>query len=256
MATKTKKAYYDDPLKFYQEPNGDYLAIAPDTLSYYQKNFNKNQYEGRITAIAGNIGSVQTSGISTGFLNSCKEVPRERVPAEWLRAIEGNANTYSQASELDADQYDSEFGEKQKTGAGLMHSDNDLGLKLEPAAGGAHIDGPEAGPSNDELHASGHAENGANGSPVLDGSMKSPERQNVNAIREALEAQVEMEVGKPIEQKQEEMARAEKAKDEKAMHPSIVTDAKEVSAKPGTQIIINVASADAKDAKKTAASDA
>lgn len=81
-----------------------------------------------------------------------------------------------------------------KAGADLMHSDNDLGMKLEPAVGEAHIDGPEAGPSNDELHENAIDLNG--GSPTFDGDMKSPERQNVNAIREALETQVEMEVGK------------------------------------------------------------
>ena len=126
---------------------------------------------------------------------------------------------------------DSDIGTK--TGAELMHSDDDLGNVLEPAA-----QAPQAGPSNDELVENSHAENGL--SPVYDGEMKSPERQNVNAIREAIETQAEMEVGKPIEQKQKEVAVAEEAAAEKAMHPG----ATEVSAKPGTQIIINVASWD------------
>lgn len=125
-----------------------------------------------------------------------------------------------------------------KRGVDLMHSDNDLALKLEPAvAGEVHIEGPEAGASNDELHASGHAENG--GSPVYDGSIKSPERANVNAIREALETQVEMEVGKPLNQKQKEVAIAEEVRDGAAMHPGAGTQA--ISAKPGTQVIINIA---------------
>jgi hypothetical protein len=135
-----------------------------------------------------------------------------------------------------------------KTSAELMHSDNDLNLKMEPATptSAPQVPGPEAGPSNDELHASGHAENGENGSPVFDGKMKHPERQNVNAIREALETQVEMEVGKPIQQKQEEMAIKEKVQDAamaKGLEPGqVAPGAAEVTAKPGTQIIINVAS--------------
>lgn len=61
----------------------------------------------------------------------------------------------------------------------------------------------EAGPANTELQENSHPENG--GSPVLDGDIKSPERPNVNAVREVLETQKEMEVGKPIDQKAEEL---------------------------------------------------
>lgn len=133
------------------------------------------------------------------------------------------------------------WSEFDKQSAELMHSDNDLAMKMEPAvAGEVHIDGPEAGPSNDELHASGHSENGENGSPMFDGDMKSPERQNVNAIREALETQVEMEVGKPIQQKQEEVKVQEKARDAAMMNPAATGGAAEVTAKPGTQIVINI----------------
>jgi hypothetical protein len=63
----------------------------------------------------------------------------------------------------------------------------------------------EAGPATEELNENSHAENGPQGSPVLDGKLKHPERPNVDAMREALDTQVEMEVGKPIEQKQEEL---------------------------------------------------
>ncbi len=88
-----------------------------------------------------------------------------------------------------------------RTGANIMHSDDDLAQRLEPAT--PEVPGPEAGPSNDELVDNSHTENGA--SPVLDGDIHSPERPNVNAVREAIETQAEMEVGKPIEQKQEEV---------------------------------------------------
>ena len=112
-----------------------------------------------------------------------------------------------------------------KRAAELMHSDDDLGQKLEPA-----VPGPEAGPSNDELHENSHEENGA--SPVLDGDLHSPERANVNAMREALDAQAEMEVGKPVAVKQEELKAEEKA------------ETMQIDAKPGKQIIINIASWD------------
>ena len=144
-----------------------------------------------------------------------------------------------------------------KLAADMIHSDNDLSLKLEPASPKdvpPVVPGPEAGKSNDEMYANGHSENGEGGSPMYDGSLKSPERQNVNAIREALETQVEMEVGKPIQQKQEEVEKAEKVQDAAlAQGAGAITGApgaagvSEVSAKPGTQIIINVASV-----KKTA----
>src|SRR5271167_4353210 len=103
-----------------------------------------------------------------------------------------------------------------KEAADMIHSDNDLSLKLEPASPKNEqpkIPGPEAGPSNDEMYANGHSENGEGGSPMYDGNLKSPERQNVNAIREALDTQVEMEVGKPIAQKQKEVEMAEKVQD-------------------------------------------
>ena len=125
--------------------------------------------------------------------------------------------------------------------AELIHSDNELSKMMEPAvsvadgvAGVAHIDGPETGPSNDEMHANQHEENGV---PVTDGNLVSPERQNITAIKDAIEGKAEMEIGKSIEQKQDEVDLATEARDEAALHPGAT---QEVSAKPGTQIIINV----------------
>src|SRR5208282_4700337 len=85
----------------------------------------------------------------------------------------------------------------------------------------------EAGPSNDEKNENQHMENGV---PVLDGGLKSPERPNVNAVREALDTQAEMEVGMPIEEKVEEIKAEE-------------TAPIEVESGKGKQIIINIASA-------------
>jgi hypothetical protein len=142
--------------------------------------------------------------------------------------------------------YQAQLKKGSKTAAELIHSDSELGQKMETVPGMAHIEGPEAGPSNDELHENSHEEHGV---AVTDGDLKSPERANMNAMREALETQVEMEVGKPIEQKQEEVAMQEKVQDAAlAQGAGAGVGVQEVSAKPGTQIIINVAS-------KTAASD-
>ena len=127
--------------------------------------------------------------------------------------------------------------------AELIHSDDELSKMMEPVvsvvdgvSGVAHIDEPEAGPSNDEMHANQHEENGV---PVTDGNLVSPERQNITAIKDAIEGKAEMEIGKSIEQKQDEVDLATEARDEQAQHPGA---AQEVSAKPGTQIIINVGS--------------
>lgn len=127
-----------------------------------------------------------------------------------------------------------------KTADGIVHSDDDLAMKMEPIVdtlGKPAVPGPEAGPSNDEMHANQHEENGV---PVTDGGIKSPERANVNAIREAIETQAEMEVGKPIVRKQQEVINQTELRDEKALHPEGA--AAEVSAAPGTQIVINVGS--------------
>jgi hypothetical protein len=86
----------------------------------------------------------------------------------------------------------------------------------------------EAGPATTELNENSHPENGPAGSPVLDGDLKSPERPNVNAVREALDAQAEMEVGKPIVEKEKELEAEENAPIE-------------VESGKGKQIIINIA---------------
>src|SRR5208282_5097201 len=121
-----------------------------------------------------------------------------------------------------------------RVGADLMHSDDDLSQKLEPATPEATA---EAGPSHDELVENSHDESGVG---VIDGEIRSPERQNVSADRDAIEAQAEMEIGKTIEEKEDEMAaRGDGPYGDKEVNaPAAAT---EVTAKPGTQIIINIA---------------
>jgi len=122
-----------------------------------------------------------------------------------------------------------------RVGADLMHSDDDLSQKLEPATPEATA---EAGPSHDELVENSHDESGVG---VIDGEIRSPERQNVSAVRDAIEAQAEMEIGKTIEEKEDEMAaRGDGPYGDKEVNaPAAAT---EVTAKPGTQIIINIGS--------------
>jgi hypothetical protein len=73
---------------FFQERNGDFLAIDASTNRYYLDHFGQDHCEGRATAIAGLVGSVCTTGISREFLKAeCRRVARAKVPADWLRAI-------------------------------------------------------------------------------------------------------------------------------------------------------------------------
>jgi hypothetical protein len=75
-------------IRFFQEDNGDYLAIDTETNSYYRSDFGQDHFEGRATAIAGLVGSVCTTGISREFLRrNCKRVSKSSVPIEWRRAI-------------------------------------------------------------------------------------------------------------------------------------------------------------------------
>ena len=46
-------------IAFYQEHNGDYLAIDTATNAFYRDNFGKDHFEGRATAIEGLVGSTE-----------------------------------------------------------------------------------------------------------------------------------------------------------------------------------------------------
>jgi len=74
---------------FFQERNGDFLAIDTTSRSYYLATLGRDEYEGRATAIAGVVGSVCTTGISRAYLQAqCRRLPRAAVPADWREAIE------------------------------------------------------------------------------------------------------------------------------------------------------------------------
>ena len=73
---------------YFRENNGDYLAIETSTNSYYVRNFGKDHFEGRASAIAGLVSSVCTTGVSRGFLRTnCKRIAKAKVPVQWRRAI-------------------------------------------------------------------------------------------------------------------------------------------------------------------------
>ena len=73
---------------FFQERNGDFLAIDTSTNRSYLDHFGHDHFEGRATAMARLVGSVCTTGISRDFLRAeCRRVARVAVPADWRRAI-------------------------------------------------------------------------------------------------------------------------------------------------------------------------
>ena len=79
-----------DGLKYYQERNksGDYVSIDPSTNDYYLKNDLGDLFEGRTTAIEGNVNSVCTSSISRSFLTlKCRRVAKSSIPADWLEVL-------------------------------------------------------------------------------------------------------------------------------------------------------------------------
>lgn len=73
---------------YYREFTGDYLAIDTATNAYYRATIGNDHFEGRATAIEGQVGSVCTTGISRAYLRqNCRRVAKADVPAEWQRAI-------------------------------------------------------------------------------------------------------------------------------------------------------------------------
>jgi hypothetical protein len=73
---------------FFQESNGDFLAIETESNLHYFLLYGKDHFEGRATAIEGLVGSVCTTAISREFLAvNCTKTTKRKVPAEWLKAI-------------------------------------------------------------------------------------------------------------------------------------------------------------------------
>ena len=73
---------------YYRESNGDFLAIDPATNGYYRRLLDQDHFEGRAAAVAGQAGSVCTTGVSREYLRACcKRVAKDSVPAAWQRAF-------------------------------------------------------------------------------------------------------------------------------------------------------------------------
>ena len=73
---------------FYREKTGDFLAIDTSTNRYYLDIFGEDHFEGRGTAIKGQVGSVCTTGVSRDYLReNCKRLAKNTVPGQWRRAI-------------------------------------------------------------------------------------------------------------------------------------------------------------------------
>lgn len=75
---------------YYKEDNGDYLCIDTSTNDYYIKGLQRDYFEGRAAAIAGQPSSVCTTSIDRTYLKEkCLRIPKRRVPKDWQKAIEG-----------------------------------------------------------------------------------------------------------------------------------------------------------------------
>ena len=66
------------PLKYYQEPNGDYLCVAPS-----EEGQAFDEHTARATNIEGMPESLTTCTVVDGYLNDCVEVPLDSVPTDW-----------------------------------------------------------------------------------------------------------------------------------------------------------------------------
>ena len=79
-----------DGLKYYQEQDkaGDYVSIDPTTNDYYKSTGRPGLFEGRATAIHGDVTSVCTISISRTWLNrKCHRVDKASIPTEWLEVL-------------------------------------------------------------------------------------------------------------------------------------------------------------------------
>ena len=75
-------------IRYYRETNGDFLAIDAATNGYYRRVLGQDHFEGRAAAVAGQAGSVCTTGVSREYLRACcTRVAGAAVPTAWRRAI-------------------------------------------------------------------------------------------------------------------------------------------------------------------------
>jgi hypothetical protein len=73
-----------DGLKYYQEQDkhGDYVSVDPSPNACY------GHFEARCTAIAGDVTSVCTVGVSRQWLQKhCHRVRKADIPKQWLEVL-------------------------------------------------------------------------------------------------------------------------------------------------------------------------
>jgi len=67
-------------VRYYREPNGDYLCANLDTRR-------GDSVDVRGAALEGSISSVCTNTATMGYLGTCKQVRPSRVPEKWRKAV-------------------------------------------------------------------------------------------------------------------------------------------------------------------------
>jgi hypothetical protein len=148
-----------------------------------------------------------------------------KMPYAEQAPVKGNGGTYYHYRLNDGDplavctnpKYNKYKAQQEKQG--MITSDAQLET-MSPAPTGT-------GGAKDDIGINSSPASTKGGVEVLDGAVHHTERPNVNAMREVIETQVEMEVGKPIEQTQAE----------------VKNEVKEITVdkSSGTQLIINIA---------------
>jgi hypothetical protein len=73
-----------DPIRYYQEPNGDYLAVEPGT-GHYNALAQRFLYNGRATSLEGQHTSVCSTSVARVFLQGCTRVRKDAVPPSGWR---------------------------------------------------------------------------------------------------------------------------------------------------------------------------
>ena len=81
-------------MKYYREPNGDFLAIADrrdmfEGISPSRPDPSGRLYCARSAAIAGCASSVCTSEVVALYLSECQRVAFRDIPEVWRRNLQG-----------------------------------------------------------------------------------------------------------------------------------------------------------------------
>jgi hypothetical protein len=79
---------FEETFEFYRQSDGDYCVIQPDnSRPMHEGNAQVTVYDGRGAGVEGDPGSVQSTSISSIFLDDCIKVDLADIPADWRRAL-------------------------------------------------------------------------------------------------------------------------------------------------------------------------